>query len=63
MRKVTMYMAWVGLYRRRKGGLEIIGNTFHPLTKTREIHHLDSQEDSGLKTIEFGKGFFIEIVV
>jgi hypothetical protein len=53
----------VGLYRRRKGGLEIIGDTFHPLTKTREIHHLDSQEDSGLKTIEFGKGFFIEIVV
>jgi hypothetical protein len=28
-------IVWVGLYRRRKGVLEIIGDTFHSLMKTR----------------------------
>jgi hypothetical protein len=40
-----------------ESGLERIGDTFHPLMKTGQIHHLDSRDDSGLEMIEFGEGF------
>jgi hypothetical protein len=33
-----------------------------PLTKTRQIHHIDSRKDSNLKIIKFKNGFFIEVI-
>ena len=32
------------------------------LMKTRQIHNLDSREDSGLKMIQFREGFCIEVI-
>jgi hypothetical protein len=42
--------------------MKIFEGSIKPLMKIRQIVSLDSKKDLSLKLIEFGRGFFIEVI-